>query len=502
MKKMLALSVVAALATASFASEADLEKEIDKLKERLSEVKSMAAGDNIKWGVDFRTSYDYIKYETAGGTEYKNDTLLSNRLWLDMGYAATDEMIFKGQLSMNKAYGANPPADSSITSMPQRGYGFDGFDWVQNEALTDGTVRVREAYWLYMSDSLFGSDVSWTASVGRRPSTNGFLASLREDDKAKSPLGHVINVEFDGASFKFGLDKVTSVDGMYFKVCLGRGMTNANSRFTMSNMATPGLDYATDTTNLADTVDMAGFIFVPYNDGQYHIETTYYRGFNVPGMYASAITDWSNVGNQAFMQPTAFNFASAGDMDGAAISGMADGVGDGISDFLDEAILFASWAWSQTNPDSEVGSTVITASDNSYTMTMPYAGMLGSTDKKDGYSVWVGAQIPAMFTEDGRIGVEYNHGSKYWRPFTYAEDTMAASKIATRGDAYEIYYTQPLMTGFSMQLRATHMKYEFTGSQGFFAQGGTPYTMAEATAAGMDPVEKVTDFRAYLRYRF
>ena len=489
MKRLIALSAVAALATAGFASEADLQQQIDKLKEQVSQVKAQSANDNIKFGVDYRTSYDYISYKTASGKEYTNDALLSNRLWLNMGYAPSDRVVFIGQLSYNKAFGATPPGDSTSTGFPQRGFGFDGFDWVVNENLSDNSLKVREAYWLYIDNTGL---IPWTASVGRRPATNGFLVNLRDDDKAKSPLGHVINMEFDGASFKFGLDKMTDINGMYFKVCLGRGLTNANARFTQS-----GLDYAKDGNNLSDNVDMAGFIFVPYSDGQYTVETTYYRGFNVPGVYGSNV-------DMADPSATTYNFASVGDQDGAAISIMADGVGEGISDFLDETILFASFAWSQTNPDTDTGLTYNLSNHPTYPDgTYPYAGMLGSTEKESGTSIWVGAQIPAMITEDGRFGIEYNQGSKYWRPFTYGEDTMIGSKLAARGTAYEAYYTQPLATGLSMQVRATYIDYDYTGSQGFFAQGGTPVKVEDAAAAGFgDAVDKATDIRAYIRYRF
>jgi len=71
--------------------------------------------------------------------------------------------------------------------------------------LTDNTLKVRQAYWLYLGDSAFGLDMPWTFSIGRRPSTNGFLANLRDDDPAQSPLGHIINVEFDGLSSKLDL---------------------------------------------------------------------------------------------------------------------------------------------------------------------------------------------------------------------------------------------------------------------------------------------------------
>jgi hypothetical protein len=64
-----------------------------------------------------------------------------------------------------------------------------------------------------------------TASIGRRPSTTGFLSNLREDDNAQSPLGHLIDVEFDGASSKVKLEKLTGVSGISFKLCLGQGST-------------------------------------------------------------------------------------------------------------------------------------------------------------------------------------------------------------------------------------------------------------------------------------
>jgi len=85
-----------------------LEKSLKKVKTQLSKVKAHDAQDNIKWSVDFRTSLDSIEYKTAKGVTHKNDSLFSNRLWLNMAYAPSENMIFKGQLSYNKAYGASP----------------------------------------------------------------------------------------------------------------------------------------------------------------------------------------------------------------------------------------------------------------------------------------------------------------------------------------------------------------------------------------------------------
>ena len=494
---------------------------------------------------------------------------MTNRLLLNMAFAPTSDLIFKGSLSFNKAFGANTPNPN--TGYPQRGFAYDTFDWVVNENLIDNNLRVKEAYWLYMGDSFLGNeDISWTASIGRRPSTDGFLTNLRESNsKYKSPLGHIINVEFDGASFRFGIDKLTNAPGMYVKACLGRGLTNARSRFNTDGGLNSFGDYTKDETTIQD-IDMLGLIFVPYDNGQYKVMSKVYRGTNVPGftmaegtlendftlsnnagMVGSLEASWSQTGTFQGVKGKSMNqsvsMKSLGDMDGSAISFQADGIGDGINDFLDNTIFFASYAYSKTRPSNAYDTLDLSAFDGFKGFTasqidgalvqmgmtsadldgngaidsdaengafssnmaaaannMPKAksGMLGSTESETGHSVYVGVQMPCPVTEDGRIGVEYNEGSKYWRSFTYGEDTLAGSKLGARGDAVEIHYTKPLMKGLTAQVRYTRINYDYTGSQGFFGNDGTPMTMSEAQGFGLDPVEKATDLRAYIRYSY
>ena len=135
------------------------------------------------------------------------------------------------------------------------------------------------------------------------------------------------------------------------------------------------------------------------------------------------------------------------------------------------------------------------------TINMVGNSMLGSDESETGHSIWLGAVMPNL--TGGKFGLEYNHGSKYWRPFTYGEDTMIGSKLAARGNAYEAYWSQPIIKDvFSMQIRYTYLDYEYTGSNGFFGDGGTPMSMSEAKAMGMDPVETAQDIRLYFRYRY
>lgn len=305
-------------------------------------------------------------------------------------------------------------------------------------------------------------------------------------------------MEFDGASASVKLDQIAQ--GMSFKICLGRGLTNATgwaSEATLAAGAPVGgstqPNYTVDDSSL-DNTDMAGIIFVPYNDGQYSVETTWYRGFDVPGMYASTI----DVSTGA---PTAFSMMSGGNMDGGAISFKTEGVGNEINDFLDETILFASFAYTQSHPDS-ITRNLTNAGVPIGTMTAE--SMLGSDESKIGTSYWLGVQMPNL--TGGKFGLEFNHGSKDWRPFTYGEDTMIGSKIAVRGEAYEAYWTQPIINDvFSMQIRYTYLDYAYSGSNGFFGDGGTAIDLddtATLAAMGMDPVKTASDLRVYFRYRY
>ena len=542
MKKIITASLVAALAVTSVQAEslsaqlssleadvAKLKKDLKKQNKKINEVKAHDSGDNIKWGADMRTSWDNINYDMANGSSVGNDALYSMRLWLNMAYAVDQNNVFKGQLSMNKAFGAD------FAQMPNRTFSLGGqFDWTSNEALTDNSLKVRQAYWLYLGENAFGADMPWTFSIGRRPSTNGFLASLSQDDPASSPLGHMINVEYDGLSGKLDLSKVTGVPGMSIKLCMGQGSTNAQPLF---ETPTP---YAQPDASGVDEVSLAGFIIEPYNDGQYITKIMLYRAWDVPGQDVaptneSGLPAFDNTG-----APTGSNvymtggpFYNTGDMDGAVFSAMIDGLTE--DGYWADAKVFGSFGWSKSNPDNM---------------------MLGSSDSETGTSYWFGAYLPVNVEDEnyGTVGLEYNHGSEYWRPFTYGEDTMIGSKLAARGDAWEANWTYQITDALSVQLRYVDIDYEYTGSNGFFGnysgatnkisdlKTGAGYftqlggvdptsisdiqtvagnyiayvdptaTMEEAMGAAIDMagaaqflpnvVEAAQDFRFYIRYRF
>ncbi len=470
---------VAAMKSAKVApaEESASSSAIEKLTAKVNAIKEHDANDNIKWGADLRTANDSLNYTMADGSKKSNNTLMTTRLWLNMAYAPDANNIFKGQLSYNKAFGADFGGNG--TGAFPRGWGMDTFDWITNEALSGNALKVRQAYWLYMGDTIGNADIPWTVSVGRRPSTGGMLANLREDDEAQSSLAHMINVEFDGASAGMNLGNVSGIPGLAVKLCLGQGSTNATPMFGGST------NYSDDQNTIKD-IKLAGVIITPYDDGQYTTKLQVYRAWDLPGFdpaQMGTLFDGNPATNPSVM-------SQAGDIDGYTLSGIANGIGDGM--FADTKV-FASVAMSKTRPDA-----------GEYMLGMPTpAGVVGANagESKVGTSYWVGVQQPLF---GGNFGLEYNHGSKYWRAFTYGEDTLAGSKLAARGDAYEAYYTYPITKALSLQARYTYIDYKYTGSNNFFGADGAPMTMDQANAFGLGGmvVDKASDARVYARYRF
>ncbi len=435
--------------------EVSIEEELEEIKENLSDLNKATSGSHLKFDVDYRFSADNLQYKMADGSKVKNDAFLTNRLWINMNWAATETISFHGQLAYNKAFGNR----GGVSNQNE----FENFDWITNENAYDGTLRLRSAYFYYSNDTFFDSDIPWTFSIGRRSSTNGAPINLREDDGLSSPLAHTMNVEFDGLSSKFSFKEW--VEGMKLQFCAGRGLSNASTKFS----AAP---YSEDESSVPN-IDLAGIVFTAYDNGQYLLKTQYY--------YAHNLIDVKN--------PLDYSsgFKKVGDMHSATALFSINGIGNELSDYLDDSIFFMSAAMSKTAPN-----------DNE--------GMLGSANGESvtGYSYWLGTQVPSLITEDGRMGIEYNHGSKYWRSITYGEDTNIGSKIAARGDAYELYFTEYLVDDIlSLQVRYTYIDYDYTGSNGFFGNtSGTATKITSDMANGSSYVDKAQDIRFYIRYKY
>ena len=444
MNKVLSLSMVAtiAISTAQASTTAELEKRIAVLESKLSKtdkklnkVKTHDAYDNIKFNINFRNSYDNINYkynkysykgEDLSGTEASNDSLLSSRLYLNMKSSPMDKLIFSGQLAMYGTWGSSHLSHDPALK-----------GWSESSKATDAIVRVRQAYFVW-SDT-FGEDgMPYSFSVGRRPSTTGFLGNMRENEPVEgSPLAHITNMEVDAAMFKLNLEEYM-LSGTYVKFVYGRA--HSGGMETLYDTSADGYrPYSQGEDDLDENVDFFLALGSLYNDGQYNLMFEGATIFNTKGARAG-IKAGAELPDGRLNKSLDAGTAYLG-----ALSLKVDGVGDEINDFLDNTTLFASVAMTTYSPDSG-------------------HQLLGSTEDETGYSFWVGVNFPDMMTENGKFGIEYNHGSEYWTPITWAEDTAIGSKVAVRGDAVEAYWNfNPFgIENLTGQLRYTHIQHDYT----------------------------------------
>jgi len=431
-----------------------LKEEVQQIKEMAVEnqqkVNPIVANNHLFWSFDLKSNYDFIQYKLSNGDK-KTNNVLSNRARLTAVAKPSDNLKATLQVEANNIFGMNGNNNMNVL-------GWDNSAWTASETPDDTNLRVSQAFFNYH----FGPENALMFSAGRRPATEGFPANLRENDSPNSPLAHLINMEFDGFSFKVGNEIFSNMSesfsdwGTWIKFCAGRGYSSNTGKFSQYPYS----------KNHLKINDFAGMIIVPYDDGQYSLWAEIVKAWNVKGMYD---TDGD-------MIPDTMD--DAGNYFGLNAIFKAAGIGDEISDFLDDTTAFVSFAMSKTSP--KAGKT-----------------MLGTSDNKTGTSIWIGADMPG-FADSDRFGVNFVHGSKYWRNMTYGEDTLIGSIAATRGNAYEVYYHHQIIPHLTAGLRATLIDYDYTGSNAFFGEDGTPIDVDDMPTA----VDKATDIRAYIRYNF
>ncbi len=460
MRRLVTLSTIAFLSTAAFANS-DMQKQIDSLTKEvqelkkqqqsttktLTEVKVNTAGDNVKFGVDFRNAIDVLEYKNNETDEtFRNHSLLTSRLYLNMAAAPMKGLTFKGKLAIYSTWGSK----IYVQDAPLK-------DWSASSKAADTVMRLKEGYFVY-SNSIGEQPV--TFSVGRRPSSSGFLANMRENESEEgSPLAHITNMEVNGAMVK--LDFTRYIPGSYVKLVYGRAHTGEMENVYGTTSGENVIPFADKDTAAED--ENVDFFVMPgdaYNDGQYQVAYQWAHIFDTKGR------------NLATNQTA----AASGVADMFALSLKVNGIGDGINDFLDDTVAFVSVA--STHYDAKDGYRLISSSD-------------GGTS--NGQSIWGGFYIPDMITESGKFGLEYNHGSKNWTPMTWAEDTAIGSKIAVRGDAYEAYWNFDLfgVKYLPSQIRYTYVQHDYTPN--FNCNGWTTPEKVDITAQ---------DLRFFITYKY
>ncbi len=502
------------------AKNTEKEAEIEEMEERVSEAELHTTTDRLSLGLELRSRGDSIHYQdmltapdelmgmfftpaadgglngltkaqiqqAMGGlagsplnvpekNDVDNDLIFTNRFRINMKAKITSQLAFAGRLAAYKVWG-----DSSGVQNYQGGMNDVTLDGTTSSLPNDDSIHLERAYFNYKND--VGS-VPVNFSLGRRPSTEGPPMEYGEYSlEGGSPMAHIINWQFDGASLNFGLEETTDIPGAAFKLCYGVGF---ESDFGNSTSLKSG--------SQLDDVHLFGFIANLFDNDTTSAVFNYAHAFD--------ITD-------GFTGQTVMPFTATVDEDGIYTFEQNDGgyisrtepstnLGDwdaatillrtNLTEKFDRDIdMFLSFGWSHTSPDQ-------TSAQPFYNL-MGY-GLLnsnGELESRNGYSLYGGVIFPMPLK--ARWGFEYNWGSEYWFNFTGAEDSLVDSKLGVRGQVFETYYIQPIIKdNFFVKLGARYYDYEYTGSGNPL---GAPVKISDATS--MDALFPVADkvWNAYL----
>ncbi|MCP3175892.1 DUF3373 domain-containing protein [Desulfuromonas sp. KJ2020] len=416
-----------------------------------------------------------------------NDILYTTRLRLNMKAKVYDNVNFSGRLSMYKNWG-----DSTGVKVFDS---WDSFtmDGTHSGNTTSDSLFVERAYfdWSHIGGSNF------YLSIGRRPSTYGPPTQYRENElRGGTPSGHLVNFNFDGVTIGYNLSELTGIEGQTIRFCYGQGF---ESQYGNGELFTRN-DFNTEDTHLG------GINFDILNDGTNFLQLTAFAALDVvdgfkgtfafPSQFVDLFT--TNIAADTAMFPN-MNFVVryqpttvVGDM-------FLGGLGYAREE-MNDVKYFASLGWTRLDPNGKAGMFGGMASDAVFSATTGEIVGVTNTDAKDGYGVYAGVQVPAPL---GKFGLEYNFGSKYWTPFTQAQDDVAGSKLATRGHAGEAYYIFDINPNMFIKVGGIYYDYEYTGSGSPVGAPQKVDSVLDGTAFSMLPVvDKAWDGYASLTVKF
>jgi regulator of replication initiation timing len=432
-------------------------EEIEELDERLGEVEMLSFSDRIQFGIGFKTRVENFKKEMSDGTSFNDNNIWSSKVMLNLKSKITDDMKFGGRLSMYKYW-----ADSTKHTLNNN-------DSMQGRIPSDSTLYVERAYIDWVLNS--GSDVPVVLTIGRQPSSDGPSYTFMDDTTRKSTYSALA---FDGASdglvTTINLAKVTGIENTAFRIAYGKqyqhdetnpySMTpftgaNDDNDINTKDSNILGLFFDTSIPNVPNSLVQLGYVnakdlnVMGSNIGDVSI---YGASVELQNIASTGLDFFAHYGVSSAKSNGGYVTMSAGfDMNGD---------GDATNDYMNMSLLGAS-------PTTSI-----------------------DTSTKKGNAFWVGSRY--TLPNKGKIGLEYNQGSENWFSFTNApHDTY--NKLATRGNATEVYYIQPINKYSFLRVGSVVMDYKYSMSG---SPLGTPMQISQNCP--VPQTDKLTNY--YLQF--
>ena len=388
-----------------------------------------------------------------------NDVLYTNRLRLRFDAKVADNVSFSGRLGMYKVFGDSTGVQ--VLNGQPTSVNVDGTTvGVPNSDI----LRVERAYFSW---NRIGGSKAYL-SIGRRPSTEGAPLTLRNDEpRGGTPLGALINYQFDGITFGYGIGEHSTA-----RLCYGLGY---ESGFGNGDVLKLPQDRLKD-------VHFLGVNWDVWDDEKTFVQVTVARAFDVTDGFNGLVVLPNNpVTGEPIAAPVVLRFtpsANLGDLDlGSIVAIRKQGPLD----------LFASASFNYSRPELVTG---------------PFGGLFSdpfdTPEKQTGTMFYAGARYHLKGGKT-KLGVEFNHGSKYWMNFAVAEDDIIAPKTSARGDLLEAYVTHRISPRFIAKAAWIKYWYDYSGS-GW--QVGAPKPLDENPILGLPTYDEAGKFSLSITARF
>ena len=361
----------------------------------------------------------------TSGYKTNNDVLYTTRLRLNLDAEVDDNISFTGRLSMYKPWGASTQVgmfngQPNTMALDANSPGVPGGE----------TVRVERAYfsWKHLGGS------SAYLSLGRRPSTGGPPLHYRHDEmRGGTPMGTIIDFQFDGATLGYSLSENTVL-----RACYGLGY---ESQYGNGSILQTPADRLKDAS-------FFGFNIDAWNSEEMQVQTTFARAFNITdGFSGYVIMPADPVTGNPMPGPIVTRYSPSVNLGDFDIASILLARRDGPIDW------FVTGSWSKSRPIEGI--------------TTPFGGMFADpfdpVESQTGSMYYLGARLN-LNDEKTKVGLEWNKGSQYWFNFAPAQDDLIAPKTSTRGTVIEFYLTHRVAKKFIVKLGYINYDYDYSGS--------------------------------------
>ncbi len=389
---------------------------------------------------------DMMKMVNGLVPSYKtnNDILYTTRLRLNMDAKVADNVSFSGRLSMYKPWGASTGigvfnGQANTMAMDVSSPGVPGSE----------TLKVERAYFTWKK---IGGTPTYL-SLGRRPSTGGPPLHYRHDEmRAGTPMGTIIDFQFDGATLGYNFGEYTTV-----RACYGLGYESQYGNGSMQ-------------ADLLKDAAFFGFNIDAYNSEDMQIQTTIARAFNVTdGFNGYVIMPTDPVTGNPMPGPIVTRYSPSANLGEIDLASIMVARRDGPVDW------FLTGSWMKTRPED---------------VTTAFGGLMAdpfqTPEEQTGSMYYLGARYN-FDNNKTKVGFEWNKGSQYWFNFAPAQDDIIAPKTSTRGTVIEGYVTHRVSRNFVLKLGYINYNYDYSGSGWHL---GAPKDLAEAQILGFPTYKK------------